>query len=180
MNMFASARISSLMAWMAANAVIAPLPSLPVLYAIDLFIGSTLQIDLAGNSSTATLERITGFGGAPNLGSDVNARRHASATWLQAGREYATTRNLPMLRGRKLVVQMVDSFQAAGVPTLVAKLDAFALQDKIKASVAAYHDFGDDVTHIVSEEGIANLLLCATAEEREQAIAIAGYTPVGL
>jgi malonate decarboxylase alpha subunit len=40
--------------------------------------------------------------------------------------------------------------------------------------------YGDDVTHIVSEEGIANLLLCRTREEREQAIrGIAGFTEVG-
>ncbi|MCP2936932.1 malonate decarboxylase subunit alpha, partial [Salmonella enterica subsp. enterica serovar Typhimurium] len=36
------------------------------------------------------------------------------------------------------------------------------------------------VTHIVTEEGIANLLLCRSAAEREQAIrGVAGYTPVG-
>ncbi|MGC2047830.1 MAG: malonate decarboxylase subunit alpha, partial [Gallionella sp.] len=40
-------------------------------YACDLFIGSTLQIDIAGNSSTATLDRISGFGGAPNMGADA-------------------------------------------------------------------------------------------------------------
>jgi malonate decarboxylase alpha subunit len=40
--------------------------------------------------------------------------------------------------------------------------------------------YGDDVTHIVTEEGIANLLLCRTAEEREQAIrGVAGFTEVG-
>jgi len=40
--------------------------------------------------------------------------------------------------------------------------------------------YGDDVTHIVTEEGIANLLLCRTAGEREQAIrGVAGFTPVG-
>jgi malonate decarboxylase alpha subunit len=33
------------------------------LYAMDLFIGSTLQIDLNGNSSTVTEDRIAGFGG---------------------------------------------------------------------------------------------------------------------
>ena len=38
----------------------------------------------------------------------------------------------------------------------------------------------DDVTHIVTEEGIANLLLCRDADEREQAIrGVAGYTEVG-
>ena len=41
--------------------------------------------------------------------------------------------------------------------------------------------YGDDVTHIVTEEGIANLLLCRSDAEREQAIrGVAGYTPVGL
>ena len=57
------------------------------LYACDMFIGSTLQIDLAGNSSTATLGRIAGFGGAPNMGSDARGRRHATPAWLKAGRE---------------------------------------------------------------------------------------------
>ena len=40
-------------------------------YGCDMFIGSTLQIDLQGNSSTATLGRIAGFGGAPNMGADA-------------------------------------------------------------------------------------------------------------
>ena len=57
------------------------------LYACDMFIGSTLQIDLAGNSSTVTPGRIAGFGGAPNMGSDAHGRRHPSAAWLKAGRE---------------------------------------------------------------------------------------------
>jgi len=36
------------------------------------------------------------------------------------------------------------------------------------------------VTHIVTEEGIANLLLCRDATEREQAIrGVAGFTDVG-
>ena len=40
--------------------------------------------------------------------------------------------------------------------------------------------YADYVTHIVSEAGIANLLLCRTKDEREQAIrGVAGYTDVG-
>jgi malonate decarboxylase alpha subunit len=40
--------------------------------------------------------------------------------------------------------------------------------------------YGDDVTHVVTEEGIANLLLCRTPQEREQAIrGVAGFTDVG-
>ncbi|MDE2277937.1 MAG: malonate decarboxylase subunit alpha, partial [Burkholderiales bacterium] len=56
-------------------------------YACDLFIGSTLQIDLAANSSTATRGRIAGFGGAPNMGADARGRRHASPAWLKAGQQ---------------------------------------------------------------------------------------------
>ena len=70
-------------------------------YACDLFIGSTLQMDLAGNSSTATRSRITGFGGAPNMGCDARGRRHATPAWVRAGREASTA---AMPRGRKLVV----------------------------------------------------------------------------
>jgi malonate decarboxylase alpha subunit len=41
--------------------------------------------------------------------------------------------------------------------------------------------YGDDVTHVLTEEGIANLLLCRTDEERAQAIrGVAGFTPVGM
>lgn len=39
-------------------------------FAVDMFIGSTLQMDCAGNSSTVTSGRLSGFGGAPNMGHD--------------------------------------------------------------------------------------------------------------
>ncbi|HEU4775452.1 MAG TPA: malonate decarboxylase subunit alpha, partial [Telluria sp.] len=62
-------------------------------YACDMFIGSTLQIDLQGNSSTATAGRIAGFGGASNLGADARGRRHASPAWLKAGQQAREGRN---------------------------------------------------------------------------------------
>jgi malonate decarboxylase alpha subunit len=149
-------------------------------YACDMFIGSTLQIDLAGNSSTATLGRITGFGGAPNMGADARGRRHASAAWLKAGRE-AQTNAKSMPRGRKLVVQMVETFREHMLPTFVERLDAWELAESAGMALPPVMIYGDDVSHIVTEEGIANLLLCGTEEEREQAIrGVAGYTPVGL
>ena len=41
--------------------------------------------------------------------------------------------------------------------------------------------YGDDVTHVLTEEGIANLLLCRSDDERAEAIrGVAGYTPLGL
>jgi malonate decarboxylase alpha subunit len=149
------------------------------LYAVDLFIGATLQIDLNGNSSTVTTDRIAGFGGAPNMGSDAHGRRHSTEPWLKAGRE-ATDGNSQLARGRKLVVQLVETFSEKMVPVFVEKLDCVELAEKLKLDLAPVMIYGEDVTHIVSEEGIANLLLCRTTEEREQAIrGIAGFTDVG-
>jgi malonate decarboxylase alpha subunit len=149
------------------------------LYAVDLFIGATLQIDLNGNSSTVTTDRIAGFGGAPNMGSDARGRRHSTEPWLKAGRE-ATDGNSEIVRGRKLVVQLVETFSEKMVPVFVEKLDCVELAEKLKLDLAPVMIYGEDVTHIVSEEGIANLLLCRTTEEREQAIrGIAGFTDVG-
>ena len=149
------------------------------LYATDLFIGSTLQIDLQGNSSTVTTDRIAGFGGAPNMGSDPHGRRHPSDAWLKAGHE-ANDGNPRLMRGRKLVVQLVESFSEKMVPVFVETLDSLELARKLGLELAPVMIYGDDVTHIVTEEGIANLLLCRTADEREQAIrGVAGFTEVG-
>jgi malonate decarboxylase alpha subunit len=152
-------------------------------YACDLFIGSTLQIDLAGNSSTATTGRITGFGGAPNMGADARGRRHGSEAWLKAGREARSgiggARGTP--RGQKLVVQMVETFREHMEPAFVETLDAWALAEQAGLPLPPIMIYGDDVSHILTEEGIANLLLCRSDEEREQAIrGVAGYTAVGL
>lgn len=148
------------------------------LYACDLFIGSTLQIDLQGNSSTATVDRIAGFGGAPNMGSDPHGRRHSSYAYLKAGQEATDGR---VVKGRKLVVQMVETYREHMDSVFVEELDAWQLQEKMGSDLPPIMIYGDDVTHIVTEEGIANLLLCRTPEEREQAIrGVAGYTPVGM
>ena len=151
-------------------------------YACDLFIGSTLQMDVAGNSSTATVGRITGFGGAPNLGADARGRRHVSPAWLKAGRQardgMTGARGTP--RGRKLVVQMVETFREHMQPAFVERLDAWALADQASMELPPIMVYGEDVTHILTEEGIANLLLCRSDDEREQAIrGIAGFTEVG-
>lgn len=148
------------------------------LYACDLFIGSTLQIDLQGNSSTATVDRIAGFGGAPNMGSDPHGRRHSSYAYQKAGKEAVDGK---VIKGRKLVVQLVETYREHMHPVFVEELDAWQLQDKMNSDFPPIMIYGEDVTHIVTEEGIANLLLCRTEEEREQAIrGVAGYTPVGM
>ena len=152
-------------------------------YACDMFIGSTLQIDLNGHSSTATSGRIAGFGGAPNMGADARGRRHATPAWLKAGAQARQGRTgvSSMPRGQKLVVQIVETFREHMQPAFVDTLDAWQLAEQAHMALPPVMIYGDDVTHILTEEGIANLLLCRSDEEREQAIrGVAGYTPVGL
>jgi malonate decarboxylase alpha subunit len=152
-------------------------------YACDMFIGSTLQIDLHGHSSTATADRIAGFGGAPNMGADARGRRHSSPAWLKAGAQARQGRGglYAMPRGQKLVVQMVETFREHMQPAFVEKLDAWELAERAQMEIPPVMIYGDDMTHILTEDGIANLLLCRTDEEREQAIrGVAGFTPVGL
>ncbi|MCJ7835056.1 malonate decarboxylase subunit alpha [Cuneatibacter sp. NSJ-177] len=151
-------------------------------YACDMFIGSTLQIDEEGNSSTATASRIAGFGGAPNMGCDARGRRHASEAWLKCGEEDGMRRETlgHMPRGRRLVVQMQDTFREKMVPGFVEELDAWNLQKTAHLPIPPVMIYGDDLTHIVTETGIAYLHKCTSLEERTAAIrAVAGYTPVG-
>jgi malonate decarboxylase alpha subunit len=157
-----------------------PMGQLAGHYAIDMFIGASLQVDVNGNSSTVSKKRITGFGGAPNMGCQPMGRRHPTPAWLKAGAE--SRPGAGSIPGRKLVVQMVETFQSGRVPSFVEELDA---QDpsirKINQGVAPVMIYGDDVTHVVTEEGIANLAACRNLEERRAAIrGVAGYTPVGL
>lgn len=157
-----------------------PMGQLAGHYGVDMFIGASLQVDVHGNSSTVSKGRITGFGGAPNMGCQPMGRRHSTEAWLKAGAESAPGPG--SLPGKKLVVQMVETFQKGRVPTFVEQLDAEDPSIKaINHGIAPVMIYGDDVTHIVTEEGIANLLLCRSAEERTAAIrGVAGYTPVGM
>jgi malonate decarboxylase alpha subunit len=144
-------------------------------YACDMFVGATLQIDPQGNSSTATKGRITGFGGAPNMGADARGRRHDTPTWLRAGEEAGDH-----LRGRKLVVQMVQTHQPNGAPSFVERLDAFDLAASAGFALPPVMIYGDDVSHVVTEKGVANLLRCRSLQEREAALrAVAGDTDFG-
>jgi malonate decarboxylase alpha subunit len=73
-----------------------------------------------------------------------------------------------------------ETFGNGGAPLFVEKLDALALAEQLGLESAPIMIYGDDVTHIVTEEGVANLLLCRDEGDREQAIrAVAGYTEVG-
>lgn len=144
-------------------------------YAVDAFIGSTLQIDHDANSSTVTAGRIAGFGGAPNMGHDPHGRRHSSAAWLDL-----KTDPSPTARGRKVVAQIVETFQKGGVPAFVETLDAVEVGKKAGMPIAPVMIYGDDVSHVVTEEGIAYLYKTEGIEERRRALAaVAGISPVG-
>jgi malonate decarboxylase alpha subunit len=152
-------------------------------YALDMFIGGTLQIDKYGNSSTAMANRISGFGGAPNMGCDAKGRRHSTRAWLKCGAEYAMNEQLTgcVPRGKRLVVQLQETFREKLTPGFVKELDAWKLAENANLDIPPVMIYGDDLTHIVSEEGIAYLHRCANLDERVAAIgAIAGYTEVGL
>ncbi len=146
------------------------------LYAIDLFIGATLQIDRFGNSSTAIQGMIAGFGGAPNLGGTPPGRRHNTPATTAAG----GTRE-QVFRGRKLVVQITPTrSEKKNIPVFVEELDAQKLHRDGVFAEPPVMIAGDQVTHIVTETGIAYLDKCPDSAIRQQAVAaVAGDTPVG-
>lgn len=145
-------------------------------YAVDMFIGSTLQVDGAANSSTVTKGRVSGFGGAPNMGHDPHGRRHATPAWLDM-----MEGNDPLERGKKLVVQMVETYQSGSSPTFVESLDAVEVAKESGMPLAPVMIYGDDVTHVLTEEGIAYLYRAKSLEERKDMVAaVAGITEVGM
>jgi malonate decarboxylase alpha subunit len=144
-------------------------------YGVDLFIGSTLQMDADANSSTVTLGRLAGFGGAPNMGHDPHGRRHSTPAWLSL-----MTAETGVRRGRKLVVQLVRTRGKGGAPALVESLDAVEVGARAGMPIAPVMVYGEDVSHVVTELGIAYLYQAQGLEERRAALAaIAGDTPVG-
>ncbi|WP_415612417.1 malonate decarboxylase subunit alpha [Liquorilactobacillus hordei] len=145
-------------------------------YALDMFVGSTLQIDKYGNSSTVTKGRLSGFGGAPNMGSNPTGRRHSTKAW-----QSLSSQTNGMQRGRKLVVQIVETFGGNKKPVFVDHLDARKVQKDAQLNNVPVMIYTEDTTHIVTEEGIAYLCKTDSMAERQAAIeAIAGVTPVGL
>lgn len=145
------------------------------LYAADAFVGSTLQIDPDANSSTVTQGRLAGFGGAPNMGSDARGRRHTTPAWLDM-----ITGEGEVERGRKLVVQLAETFSDGQTPRFVESLDAIDVGKDAGLSLAPVMVYGDDVTHIVTEEGVAYLYRAKNLKERREALAaVAGVSPVG-
>ena len=78
-------------------------------------------------------------------------------------------------------MQLAETFQKGGQPVIVESLDAVQVGKASGMPVAPVMIYGDDVTHVVTEEGIAHLYRATGAEERRAALAaVGGATPVGL
>jgi malonate decarboxylase alpha subunit len=110
------------------------------------------------------------------MGHQPGGRRHPTPAWLDL-----IETDDPLARGRKLVVQMVETFQAGGKPTFVESMDAVDVARESGMPLAPVMIYGDDVTHVLTEEGIAYLYKAQSLEERRRMIAaVAGVTPIGL
>ena len=84
-----------------------------------------------------------------------------------------------MISGRKLVVQMMKSRSKFG-PGFVPTLDAVDIGKKAGMDSAPVMIYGEDVTHVVTEQGIAYLYQAQNAEERARLLgAVAQGTPIG-
>ncbi|ETY69797.1 malonate decarboxylase subunit alpha [Acinetobacter baumannii MDR_MMC4] len=76
---------------------------------------------------------------------------------------------------------MVETFQEGGKPTFVDRLDAIDVAKTAGLPLAPIMIYGDDVTHLLTEEGIAYLYKASSQEERQAMIAaVAGVTSIGL
>jgi malonate decarboxylase alpha subunit len=145
------------------------------LYGIDLFLGATLQMDYSANSSTVTAGRLSGFGGAPNMGHNCGGRRHTTPAW----NSMVPGKSTLFPRGKKLVVQMLKSKGKFG-SNFVPVLDAVDIGKTAELDSPPVMIYGDDVTHVVTEQGIAYLYLARNEEERAQMLAcVAQGTPLG-
>ena len=99
-------------------------------YACDMFIGSTLQIDLQGNSSTATWAASPASAARPTWARTRAGGAMPAPAWLKAGREARAAHRAAMPRGQKLVVQMVETFREHMQPAFVERLDAWELAEQ--------------------------------------------------
>jgi malonate decarboxylase alpha subunit len=150
-----------------------PYAQMAAQYAIDLFIGATLEIDCDGNSSTVTPERIVGFGGAPHMGSQPRGRRHSSPAWRACA--HGAWYQHQGVCGAKAVVQIARTKSASGRSPFVSRLSAEDMAGTVGMPVSPVMINGDDVTHVVSEAGIAHVWRCRTRQQRRDSIcAIAG------
>ena len=79
------------------------------------------------------------------MGSDAHGRRHPTPAWLKAGRE-AADGSTKLISGRKLVVQIVETFGEKMKPNFVETLDSVAMAKELKFDLVPVTLYGADVT----------------------------------
>jgi malonate decarboxylase alpha subunit len=132
-------------------------------------------MDYLGNSSTVVHGRLSGFGGAPNMGHDTRGRRHASDAW----NAMVPNPGNSLIRGKKLVVQMLSSRGKYG-DYFVPELDAVKIGREAGLSGIPVMIYGEDVSHVVTEQGIAYLYMAQSETERTRLMAaVAQGTALG-
>ena len=116
---------------------------------------------LDGHDSRAS----PGFGGAPNMGSDPRGRRHPSRRLAEGGPRGAIAGDAgPECAAASSWCRSVETFgdkQRADLRREARRPRRWP--KKLELELAPVMIYADDVTHIVTEEGIANLLLCRDA-----------------
>ena len=77
-------------------------------------------------------------------------------------------------------MQILQTYHKGGQPSFVKTLDAIAVGQAAKLPLPPVMIYGDDVSHVVTEEGVAYLYLAGSLEERRDALAaVAKATPIG-
>jgi malonate decarboxylase alpha subunit len=110
------------------------------------------------------------------MGHDPHRHRHSS----QARRSFETGPS-PTARGRKVVVQTWETFAKGGQPAFVETLDVVEVGKKAGMSLAPIMTYGDDISRVVTEEGIAYLYKAEATGQRRQALAaVAGVSAIGI
>lgn len=135
----------------------------------ELFLGTPAEIDARGNVSASPPGQLSGYGSGLLPGGV-----------LPGGVPPGDPRDGGPGHRRPLVVQACETFAAKGRPCLVPELAVVAAAQALDLP-APISLRGDQLTHLVTEAGVAYLDRCQSPEERQAAIrAVAGYTPVGL
>ena len=122
----------------------------------------------------------------PRTGSLVSAARRTWARTRVAGATTAPPGCAPA-RKRARPCAAASSWcrwcrqrQPNGAPSFVERLDAFDLAASAGFALPPVMIYGDDVSHVITERGVANLLRCRSPQEREAALrAVAGDTDFG-
>ena len=94
-----------------------------------------------------------GFGGAPNMGHDPHGRRHASSAWLEIGARFAARRGA----GANSSCRSPRPSAPPACRPSSRPLDAIEVGKKAGMPMPPVMIYGDDVSHVVTEEGVAYL-----------------------